>query len=364
MISVVIVCGGTSSRFGKEVNKVLLPLGDKPIFMHSVEKFSKFSDDVIVVANINDVKEIKQYHCNVVLGGKSRQESVFNGVIKARHNRILIHDGARPFVSEEEILSLINSEAKCAFIGIKPVNTLKMIDGYRNINRDNFVEALTPQLVEKNLYIEAYQKTNDLFTDDVSLIQSVLDIPVSMVLGSKNNYKITTYDDYERAVKILTIPRIGHSWDCHQLVEGRKLILGGVEIPFEKGLLGHSDADALLHAISESLLGALALGDLGTHFSDKDERYRGMDSKLILAACYEMIKNQGYQVSNLDTMIYAEAPKMAKYIPLMRQVIAKILEIDESQVSIKATTYEKMDAIGAGLAIACEAHCIVVKKTA
>ena len=141
----------------------------------------------------------------------------------------------------------------------------------------------------------------------------------------------------------------------------RKLILGGIEIPFEKGLLGHSDADALLHAISESLLGALSLGDLGTHFPDNDPKYKGIDSKLILKECYKKILDAGYVIGNIDAMIYAEAPKMKPYINLMRETISELLNIDITQISIKATTYEKMDAIGRGEAIACDSTVLLYK---
>jgi 2-C-methyl-D-erythritol 2,4-cyclodiphosphate synthase len=142
---------------------------------------------------------------------------------------------------------------------------------------------------------------------------------------------------------------------------GRKLYLGGILLEHDKGLLGHSDADALLHAIAESLLGALALGDLGSHFPDNDPMYKGIDSKILLKKCYELILDKGYKIINLDTMIYAEQPKMKPYINLMRESISQILDIDISQISIKATTYEKMDAIGRGEAIACDSTVLIGK---
>ena len=156
--------------------------------------------------------------------------------------------------------------------------------------------------------------------------------------------------------------RIGHAWDTHKLVKDRKLILGGIEFESDLGLLGHSDADALLHAIAESLLGALSLGDLGTHFPDNDPKYKGIDSKILLNKCYDMVKERGYIIVNLDTMVYAEAPKMKPYISLMRESISKILNINVEQISIKATTYEKMDAIGRGEAIACDSTVLLMKK--
>lgn len=156
--------------------------------------------------------------------------------------------------------------------------------------------------------------------------------------------------------------RIGHAYDIHRLVEGRDLILGGIKIPHEKGLLGHSDADCLLHAIAESLLGALALGDLGTFFPDNDPKYQGMDSKIILVECYKMIKNLGYKIVNIDSTIFAQKPKIKPYSKDMRECIALLLNIDVNMISIKATTFEKLGPIGEEKAIAAEAVCLLEKN--
>ena len=153
--------------------------------------------------------------------------------------------------------------------------------------------------------------------------------------------------------------RIGHSYDIHQLVENRKLILGGVEIEHKLGLLGVSDADCLLHAIAESLLGALALGDLGTYFNPDDSKNIGLDSKIILKECYQMVKDRGYEINNIDCMIFAQKPKMKDYIYAIRESISNILDISVDQISVKATTYEKLDSIGNEKAIACEAVCLI-----
>ncbi len=153
--------------------------------------------------------------------------------------------------------------------------------------------------------------------------------------------------------------RIGHSWDTHKLVPDRKLILGGLEIPNELGLLGHSDSDVVLHAVAESLLGSLALGDLGTFFPDTDIKYKNIDSKIILTECYNKVLELGYKISNLDLIIYSQNIKIAPHRVAMKKSIAQILNIDENQVSVKATTYEKMGFIGRGEALACECVCLV-----
>ena len=362
MISVVIVCAGNSTRMNLDTNKVLLPLGDSVILMHSVSKFKEFTDDIIVVCNQNDIEEISKYHSNVTLGGTTREESVYNGISKAKYGKVFVHDGARPFVSREDILKLIESTKTCelAFLGATLIDSVKNLE-YKNLKREEYVLAYTPQYVKKDLFIKAYEKRCKSYTDDVSLVSEELNIKPTLVQGNRNNTKITTIEDYLAAKEKFDKYRIGHSWDIHRLVAGRELYLGGIHIPFEKGLLGHSDADCLLHAISESLLGALSLGDLGTHFPDNDPKYKGIDSKILLAKCYEMVKEKGYKINNLDTMIYLELPKMKPYINMMRESIAAILEINVDQVSIKATTYEKLGEIGQGLAIAAESTVLLVK---
>ena len=153
--------------------------------------------------------------------------------------------------------------------------------------------------------------------------------------------------------------RIGHSWDTHKLVGGRKLILGGIEIESEIGLLGHSDADVVLHAVAESLLGSLALGDLGTFYPDNSDKTLGMDSKIILKECYEKVLEKGYHLNNIDLIIYSQNIKISPIRERIRESIANILHVNVSQISVKATTYEKMGFIGRGEAIACEAVCLV-----
>lgn len=155
--------------------------------------------------------------------------------------------------------------------------------------------------------------------------------------------------------------RIGQGYDLHKLVQGRKLILGGVEIPHKTGLLGHSDADVLVHAIMDALLGALALGDIGSHFSPSDEQYKGISSILLLSYVKNLITEKGYKIVNIDSTILAEHPKMLPHVEKMRQNIAKVLEIEIERVSVKATTTEKMDSVGQELAIASEAICLLQK---
>lgn len=155
--------------------------------------------------------------------------------------------------------------------------------------------------------------------------------------------------------------RVGQGFDVHQLTEGRKCIIGGVEIPYEKGLLGHSDADVLLHAISDAILGALALGDIGKHFPDTDDAYKDADSVKLLERVWELARNQGYKLGNVDSTIIAQKPKMAPYIPQMVDVIARTLQANPSQVNVKATTTEKLGFPGRGEGIAAQSVVVLLK---
>ena len=156
--------------------------------------------------------------------------------------------------------------------------------------------------------------------------------------------------------------RIGTGYDVHRLEEGRKLILGGVQIPFEKGLLGHSDADVLLHAVSDALLGAAALGDIGKHFPDTDPAFDGADSLKLLEETVRLVKEEGYKVGNVDATVIAQKPKLASYIPRMRENIRKVLEVEENQVNIKATTEEHLGFTGEGLGISAQAVCLLEER--
>ena len=155
--------------------------------------------------------------------------------------------------------------------------------------------------------------------------------------------------------------RVGEGWDCHALVPGRKLVIGGVEIPHSTGLLGHSDADVLLHAIIDALLGAAGLGDIGTHFSDKDAAFKGADSMVLLTETARRVAVQGYSISNIDSTVVAQAPKLADYIPAMRRRIADALRLDASRINVKAKTAEKLGPVGQGLSMEARAVVLLIK---
>jgi len=371
MNTALIVAAGVGSRSGLKESKILFKANLKPVFMYSVELFKSLGFSIILVVSKDDYEEVRSYVDDtviLVLGGKTRSESVLNGLKVVETPYVYIHDAARPLITKEKISKLSEilelKDAACLFE--KVTQSLKHYDGEKleTRNRDEYLLAQTPQafLTEKIRY--ASLRNDQSFDDDISLYQSFYpEDHIGVIINDEPNPKLTYHDDFINFKKKIEGDqmRIGHSFDLHQLVEGRNLILAGLHIEYEKGLLGHSDADVVCHAISEALLGSLALGDLGTHYPDTDKANKDMDSTKILKSVYKLVKDQGYELVNMDVMIYAEQPKLNPYIHKMRENISKLLSVKIEQVSLKATTYEKMDAIGQGLAIGSEAT-VLVKK--
>ena len=232
-------------------------------------------------------------------------------------------------------------------------------------DRSTLYAVQTPQCFDRAAYLAALDELDEasarLVTDDCSLFE-LTGRPVELVQGDYANIKITTREDLPRTENGGKKMRIGHGYDVHRLVEGRKLIMGGVTIPYEKGLLGHSDADVLLHAVSDALLGAAALGDIGKHFPDTDPRYEGADSLMLLREVGRLLDETGYTVGNIDATVLCQAPKLAPHIPAMRQNIANALGLALDDVSVKATTEEHLGFTGEGLGIAAHAVALIEKK--
>ncbi len=275
-----------------------------------------------------------------------------------------IHDAARPFVSQAVITRALEAAAQtgAAAPAVPVKDTVKVAapDGrvQATPDRSTLFAVQTPQCFDRARYLQAMERVRgpqaSAVTDDCSLFE-LAGFAVQLVEGDYANAKITTIEDLKGENKM----RIGHGYDVHRLVEGRKLILGGVDIPYEKGLLGHSDADVLLHAVSDALLGAAALGDIGGHFPDTDPRYKGADSLELLRQVGLLLKQAGYTVSNIDATILCQAPKLAPHIPAMRQNIARVLDLPADAVSVKATTEEKLGFTGAGQGIAAHAVALI-----
>lgn len=285
---------------------------------------------------------------------------------------VAIHDGARPLVSPDIIERTLEEAWKsgAAAAGIRVKDTVKvvgdggMIEG--TVDRTRLWQVQTPQTFRYPLILEAHREAEARgweCTDDASLIERTGG-KVAMVPGSPRNLKITEPEDMALAEKILggTGHRTGTGYDAHRLTEGRKLILGGVDIPYEKGLLGHSDADVLTHAVMDALLGAAGLGDIGQWFPDNDPAYEGISSLALLGRVGEAVAQAGYAIANIDGTVIAQAPRLAAHIPRMRAHIAEVLGIEESQVNVKATTTEGMGFTGRGEGIAAQAAAALYRR--
>ena len=369
-VTAIVVAAGASRRMGFDKLSFRLP-GGKTVLETSVAAFDAHPmvGQIVLVAGANlETCQALARRCStpavVVPGGETRADSVRNGLEAATGCYLAIHDAARPFVSEELITAAleaaIRTGAAAPAVPVKDTVKVAAPDGkvLSTPDRSTLFAVQTPQCFRLSLYRQALAAVQGerahLVTDDCSLFE-LAGIPVVLTQGSYANYKITTKEDLEGKSKM----RIGHGYDVHRLVENRKLILGGVEIPWEKGLLGHSDADVLLHAISDALLGAATLGDIGKHFPDTDPRYEGADSLMLLREVAALLREKGYSVCNIDATILCQAPKLAPHIQAMRQNIAGALSIPLDCVSVKATTEEHLGFTGEGLGIAAHAVALI-----
>lgn len=367
----IIVAAGRGKRLGSSLPKQFLKVRGRTILEMSVEAFeqNKYIDEIFVAANA-DYCELTEKLCRgfsklkkIVAGGAERQDSVRAALdcLRGENGIVLVHDAARPFVSEAVINAVIEGTADfgAAIPTVPAKDTIRQVDGTgsRTLQRETLACVQTPQGFRISLLKHAFEKAQAqgvLGTDDASLVER-MGINISMVQGEDANRKITTREDLE------TEMRIGTGYDVHRLVEGRPLVLCGEQIPYEKGLLGHSDADVALHALMDAMLGAAGLGDIGKHFPDTDERYRGISSMKLLQKTAELLREAGYFLGNADITIIAQRPKIAGYIPKMRANIAEIMNCDENKINIKGTTTEKLGFVGREEGIASEAVCILYR---
>ncbi len=376
-----IVAAGNSSRMESLGNKQFLRLLGMPVLAHTIKAFEGASlvDNVIIVTKedlIKDVSALKEEYnfkkiSHIIKGGKTRQESVYLGLCEADEDCLVaVHDGARPLITSAKIDEAVTfaKENGSAILGIPLSDTVKTVDENENIidtpNRDALRLIQTPQIFPLPLLKEAYEKArteNFIGTDDSSLVER-LGKKVRYIFGDYNNIKITTPEDIIKAESILRgvkNMRVGFGYDVHALKAGRKLILGGVDIPYEKGLDGHSDADVLIHAIIDALLGSAALGDIGKLFPDTDNSFKDIDSRILLKKVGNLLKEKGYSIANIDSTIVAQEPKLAPFIDEMRENIATDLGLLKDAVSVKATTTEKLGFEGRKEGISACASCSI-----
>lgn len=403
-IGVVIVAAGSSQRMAG-IDKQNLLLKGIPVVVWAAKAFQELEEvsEIILVTSRENISTFQGYVTEYALhkvktvcqGGDTRQQSVFCGVVELSSHveYIAIHDGARPFITKEVVSRCLADAIQfgAATASVKTKDTIKIEkDGFiaATPDRDKLYLTQTPQIFRREVYIQAMEqalKTGIDVTDDCQLVENI-GHQVYLSPGSYDNIKITTPEDIPTAEAIsermeaisakeeassaqlaqkegaTSMVRIGHGYDVHRLVEGRKLILGGVNIPWEKGLLGHSDADVLVHAVMDALLGAAALGDIGQHFPDTDPDYAGADSINLLQNVGGLLAKEGYAIGNIDCTVLAQQPKLKPFIPEMRQTIANALKLSVDQVSVKATTEEGLGFTGAGDGVAAHSVCIISAK--
>ena len=371
----IILAAGKSKRFENTIPKQYTKLGNKTILEHSLDAFSDFQQikKTILVYNKKHKKYLKKLNLKNVIkitGGDTRQQSTFKALSKIKNmhcKKVLIHDSARPFPSKELINKIIsNIKKNDAVIPIIKINdATKRVEKnivFKNIERDSLRLSQTPQgFTFKKIYEKHKNNSYEQFDDDAALFTND-DEKVMCVNGSKKNFKITDKEDL-RIFKLLKKGKnySGIGFDAHKLVKGRSLYLGGIKIPFLLGLEGHSDADPVLHALIDSLLGACRLGDIGKLFSDKNKKYKNIRSTILLKKVIELIKSKNFSINNIDINIIAQKPKIKKYSKKMILTISKLCEINPNQMNIKGKTTEKLGLIGKGKAIACEVITSVVK---
>ena len=371
-VAVIIAAAGKGTRLGAPIPKQFLKIGGQPVIIKAMKVFDQMEevDHIFVVAGEDYVDYctdlIGQYGFekmeNVLEGGVLRQDSVYKALQEMNRRKpgveyVLIHDAARPFISQEVIRKVLRAteEKGAAVACVAMTNSVRRLgageDKSESVDRSEYYAVQTPQGFRKSLLIDAYEKAYDdsfFGTDDAAIVEHAGG-EIAMVDGEYQNIKITTKEDLPME------NRIGTGFDVHRLTEGRKLILGGVEIPSPRGLDGHSDADVLVHAVMDALLGAAALGDIGLHFPDTDPEYEGISSLLLLTKVKEKLEEGFYNIGNIDVTVICEKPKIRPYVEPMRENLAKALDLDVSRVSIKGTTTEKLGFTGREEGIACEA---------
>ncbi len=383
---VIIPAAGSGSRMGATVPKQFLSLAGEPILARTVRAFLQVDavDTVVVVAPAPHEEQTRQLLLRhlaadkdarliFTTGGATRQDSVRAGLaaLPGSIDIVLVHDGARPLVTGEVIHRCIaGAREHGAVIAAVPVkDTLKQVDDagriVRTVERKGLWQAQTPQAARRHLLERAHAlaaKADFTGTDEASLLE-LAGVPVFVVEGEEGNIKITRPGDLAVAAGLLQTGesmKIGHGFDAHRLVEGRELVLGGVHIDFDRGLLGHSDADVLTHALIDAILGAAGAGDIGSHFPDSDARYQNISSIRLLEAAVALARERGLRLANGDMTILCQRPRLAPHLAAMRDNLATACRVPPDRINIKATTTEEMGYTGRGEGIA--AHAVVLLR--
>lgn len=379
LVTAIIAAGGTGRRLGASVPKQMLEIGGRTMLERSVTAFASHPRiNEVIVALPADVAAQPpawlraQPTVRVVAGGARRQDSVAAAFDRVAPGTaiVLVHDAARPFVSSGLIDRCIDAAAEFGgAIAALPVrDTVKRVGAEGDapvieatLPRESIYLAQTPQAFKRDVLGEAVAlgRSGVEATDEAALVERA-GHPVRVVHGETENVKITSAADLEAAIGRTAAPpaagaRVGIGYDLHRLVEGRPLVLGGVGIPSEKGALGHSDADPVCHAVTDAILGAACLGDIGTHFPDTDAQWEGASSLELLRQAAALVRGAGLEVAHVDIVVVLERPKIAAHKDGIRRGVAGALGIPVESVSVKGKTNEGVDAVGRGEAIAAHA---------
>jgi 2-C-methyl-D-erythritol 4-phosphate cytidylyltransferase/2-C-methyl-D-erythritol 2,4-cyclodiphosphate synthase len=367
----IIMAAGSGQRFGGETPKQYAPLCGRPVLSWSLETLAN-QGPVVIVVNPDHAPfytpVVQGRDFQVVAGGKTRQESVAAGLkaLKgARH--VLIHDAARPLLDMDALTRIkqtIEGGAKAATLAMPVVDTLMC--GTDVIDRAGVQAIQTPQAFDYDLALEAHTQAKGSYTDDASLVQAEKGVAAIFVTGHPDNFKITTQDDLTRAEKLLLAAyadtRTGLGFDVHRFGPGDKVRLFGVDIPSPRSLIGHSDADAGLHAIADAILGTIGAGDIGVHFPPSDPQWKNMDSAVIVEKAIELLHAKGGILRHVDIMLMAEFPRIGAHREAIVQRLSQILCLPADAIGLKATTTEKMGYIGRGEGLAVQAIATVRMK--
>jgi 2-C-methyl-D-erythritol 4-phosphate cytidylyltransferase/2-C-methyl-D-erythritol 2,4-cyclodiphosphate synthase len=374
-VTAIIAAGGRGERLGAGQPKQFLSIAGQTILERSVRAFLTHAavDDLVVALPADLAGAPPAYltgtakPLRVVAGGARRQDSVAAAfrAVPARTDVIVVHDAARPFASADLIARTIAAAAEsgAALAAVAARDTVKQVDGSvvrATLDRRTIFLAQTPQAFRRQVLSDALALSGDA-TDEASLAEQA-GHTVRIVEGEAANIKITTAEDLVMAEAInraggapAAATRVGTGYDLHRLVEGRLLILGGVTIPFDRGLAGYSDADAVCHAVTDAILGAAAAGDIGRHFPNTDPQWQGASSIDLLRRAAAVVRGMGLAVGNVDATVIAERPKLAPHVDAMRANLAEALGVSADRVSVKGKTNEGVGELGRGEAIAAHA---------
>ncbi len=349
-LTLVLLGAGNSTRFNQKFKKQWMRIKDDPLWLFVAKRFSFFADfaDIVIVANKNEIDYMKNFaDFTFVEGSNERQLSLKNALAVVKTPYVLVSDIARACVQERVIRELIANK-ECADT-IVPYISVSDTVHYQNrsLNREELKLIQTPQL-SKTSILKTALNSNEIFTDDSSAVLKSGG-KVSYIKGDIKTAKLTYMDDIEK-LPCLKPPSqdtfVGFGYDVHPFEENKEMFLCGVKLDTDYGFKAHSDGDVALHALIDSLLGAIGAGDIGELFPDNDDLYKDIDSKKLLKNVYNFLSKVGYEILNIDITIIAQKPKILRYKQKMRSSVAKILDLPPSKINIKATTTEKLGFIG------------------